>query len=149
MRDGRVEVIPVAGAVRILPSMVGIGDDGALLVGQPARNQYAAHPERTVRSIKRRMGESARVAMAGKDYAPQEISAMILRHLKSRAEAHLGVAVNKAVITVPAFFSDVQRQATREAGEIAGQRTLTPDFLSINSIRHIAAISGYFLDILA
>ncbi len=120
VRDGRVEVIPVAGAVRILPSMVGIGDDGALLVGQPARNQYAAHPERTVRSIKRRMGESARVAMAGKDYAPQEISAMILRHLKSRAEAHLGVAVNKAVITVPAFFSDVQRQATREAGEIAG-----------------------------
>ena len=120
VRDGRVEVIPVAGAVRILPSVVGIGDDGALLVGAAARNQYAVHPERTVRSIKRRMGEDTRVAMAGKDYAPQEISAMILRTLKTVAQVHLGVTVHKAVITVPAFFSDAQRQATREAGEIAG-----------------------------
>ena len=120
VRDGRVEVIPVAGAMRILPSVAGIGEDGALLVGAAARNQYAAHPERTVRSIKRRMGESARVTMAGKDYAPQEISAMILHHLKDLAQAHLGVEVRKAVITVPAFFSDAQRQATREAGEIAG-----------------------------
>ncbi len=120
VRDGRVEVIPVAGGVRILPSVVGIGDDGALLVGEAARNQYALHPERSVRSIKRRMGEAARVTMAGKDYAPQEISAMILRRLKTIAEAHLGVPVNKAVITVPAFFADAQRQATREAGEIAG-----------------------------
>jgi molecular chaperone DnaK len=120
VRDGRVEVIPVAGAVRILPSVVGIGDDGALLVGAAARNQYAAHPERTVRSIKRRMGEFTRVKMADKDYAPQEISAMILRRLKGLAQDHLGVEVNKAVITVPAFFSDAQRQATREAGEIAG-----------------------------
>jgi molecular chaperone DnaK (HSP70) len=120
VRDGRVEVIPVAGAVRILPSVVGIGDDGALLVGEAARNQYAAHPERTVRSIKRRMGEFTRVTMADKDYAPQEISAMILRRLKGLAQDHLGVEVNKAVITVPAFFSDAQRQATREAGEIAG-----------------------------
>ncbi len=120
VRNGRVEVIPVAGAVRILPSMVGIGDDGALLVGEAARNQYAVHPERSVRSIKRRMGEDTPVTMAGKDYAPQEISAMILRRLKSLAQDHLGLAVNKAVITVPAFFSDAQRQATREAGEIAG-----------------------------
>ena len=120
VREGRVEVVPVAGAVRILPSVVGIGDDGALLVGEAARNQYAAHPERTVRSIKRRMGEFTRVTMADKDYAPQEISAMILRHLKGLAQAHLGVEVKKAVITVPAFFSDAQRQATREAGEIAG-----------------------------
>ncbi|HEX7438900.1 MAG TPA: Hsp70 family protein [Caldimonas sp.] len=120
VRDGRVEVIPVAGAVRILPSVVGIGDDGALLVGETARNQYAAHPERTVRSIKRRMGEFTRVTMADKDYAPQEISAMILRHLKDLAQAHLGVELKKAVITVPAFFSDAQRQATHEAGEIAG-----------------------------
>jgi molecular chaperone DnaK (HSP70) len=120
VHDGRVEVIPVSGSARILPSVVGIGDDGALLVGEAARNQYAAHPERTVRSIKRRMGEDTRVALAGKEYAPQEISAMILRRLKSLAQTHLGCDVNKAVITVPAFFSDAQRQATREAGEIAG-----------------------------
>ena len=120
VRDGRVEVIPVSGAVRILPSVVGIGDDGALLVGAAARNQYAVHPQRTVRSIKRRMGEDTRVSMGDTDYAPQEISAMILRHLKGLAQTHLGHAVSKAVITVPAFFSDAQRQATREAGEIAG-----------------------------
>ena len=120
VRDGRVEVIPVAGAVRILPSVVGIGDDGTLLVGEAARNQHALHPQRSVRSIKRRMGEDARVTMAGKDYAPQEISAMILARLKTLAQAHLGHAVDKAVITVPACFSDAQRQATREAGQIAG-----------------------------
>jgi len=120
VRNGRVEVIPVAGTVRILPSVVGIGDDGALLVGEAARNQYAVHPQRTVRSIKRRMGEDTRVTMGDKDYAPQEISAMILRRLKDIAQAHLGCDVNKAVITVPAFFSDAQRQATREAGQIAG-----------------------------
>jgi molecular chaperone DnaK len=120
VRAGRVEVIPVSGTVRILPSVVGIGDDGALLVGDAARNQYAVHPERTVRSIKRRMGEDTRVALADKEYAPQEISAMILRRLKDLAQAHLGHDVKKAVITVPAFFSDAQRQATREAGEIAG-----------------------------
>ena len=120
VRDGRVEVIPVAGGQRILPSVVGIADDGALLVGEAARNQYAVHPERTVRSIKRRMGEGARVPMADKDYAPQEISAMILRRLKTLAQDYLGLEVRKAVITVPAFFSDAQRQATREAGQIAG-----------------------------
>jgi molecular chaperone DnaK (HSP70) len=118
--DGRVEVISVAGDVRILPSVVGIADDGALLVGETAKNQYVLHPERTVRSIKRRMGEAVRVAMGNKDYSPQEISAMILRRLKDLAEARLGHAVSKAVITVPAFFSDAQRQATREAGVIAG-----------------------------
>jgi molecular chaperone DnaK (HSP70) len=120
VRDGRVEVIPIAGDVRILPSVVGIAEDGALLVGEAAKNQYVLHPERTVRSIKRRMGEAARVVMGERDYMPQEISAMILRRLKSLAEAHLGHEVAKAVITVPAFFSDAQRQATREAGEIAG-----------------------------
>ncbi len=120
VRNGRVEVIPVAGDVRILPSVVGIADDGTLLVGEAAKNQYIAHPERTVRSIKRRMGENTRAAMGDKDYMPQEISAMILRQLKRVAETYLGHAVTKAVITVPAFFSDAQRQATREAGEIAG-----------------------------
>ena len=120
VREGRVEVIPVANDVRILPSVVGVSDDGALLVGESARNQYILHPERTVRSIKRRMGEATRVPMGDEDYTPPEISAMILRRLKNVAEGHLGHSVSKAVITVPAFFSDAQRQATREAGEIAG-----------------------------
>jgi len=120
VRDGRVEVIPVSAGVSILPSVVGLASDGALLVGESARNQYVLHPERSVRSIKRRMGENTPVSMAGKEYSPQEISAMILRRLRDIAEAHLGGPVNKAVITVPAYFSDAQRQATREAGEIAG-----------------------------
>ncbi|MEF8748717.1 MAG: Hsp70 family protein [Candidatus Accumulibacter propinquus] len=120
VRAGRVEVIPVAPGARILPSVVGLADDGSLLVGETARNQYALHPERSVRSIKRRMGEYTSVQMAGKDYSPQEISAMILRRLREIAEAHIGETVSKAVITVPAYFSDAQRQATREAGEIAG-----------------------------
>ncbi|MEF8703804.1 MAG: Hsp70 family protein [Candidatus Accumulibacter sp. UW26] len=120
VREGRVEVIPVAPGVRLLPSVVGVADDGNLLVGEAARNQYALHPERSVRSIKRRMGEYTPVQMAGKDYSPQEISAMILRRLRDIAEAHVGARIGKAVITVPAYFSDAQRQATREAGEIAG-----------------------------
>jgi molecular chaperone DnaK len=120
VRDGHVEVIEVAPGVRILPSVVGVGDDGALLVGEAARNQYVLHPERSVRSIKRHMGELDAVQMAGKDYSAQEISAMILRRLREIAEAHTGDTITKAVITVPAYFSDAQRQATREAGEIAG-----------------------------
>ena len=120
VRDGRVEVIPVSNEVSIMPSMVGIANDGALLVGEAALNQYVLYPERTVRSIKRRMGEYTRVPMGDKDYSPQEISAMILRRLKKIAEDYLGQPVHKAVITVPAYFSDAQRQATREAGEIAG-----------------------------
>ena len=120
VRGGRVEVIPVAPGVRILPSLVGVADDGSLLVGEAARNQYALHPERSVRSIKRRMGEYTAVQMAGKDYSPQEISAMILRRLRDIAEEHIGEPEGKAVITVPAYFSAAQRQATREAGEIAG-----------------------------
>ncbi len=120
VRQGRVEVIPVAPGVRLLPSVVSVADDGSLLVGEAARNQYALHPERSVRSIKRRMGEYTSVQMAGKDYSPQEVSAMILRRLRDIAEAHVGQTVGKAVITVPAYFSDAQRQATREAGEIAG-----------------------------
>jgi len=119
VRDGRVEVIEVDGAV-LLPSVVGLADDGALLVGATARNQYALYPERTIKSIKRRMGEDAKVALGGREYSPQEISALILGRLKRAAEAHLGEPVAKAVITVPAYFSDAQRQATRDAGELAG-----------------------------
>jgi len=119
VEQGRVRVIPVDGS-EIMPSVVGLSDGGSLLVGGEARNQYTLHPERTVRSIKRRMGEPAKVPMGDQAYSPQEISAMILSRLKAAAEKNLGSLVHKAVITVPAFFSDAQRQATRDAGELAG-----------------------------
>lgn len=119
VEHGRVTVIAVDGG-KIVPSVVGLADDGALLVGQTARNQYLLHPERSVRSIKRRMGTAEKVRMGDQEYSPQEISALILVRLKTAAENHLGRPVNKAVITVPAYFSDAQRQATRDAGELAG-----------------------------
>ncbi|TDO02523.1 MULTISPECIES: Hsp70 family protein [Halomonas] len=119
VQDGKVQIIDVDGA-RLLPSVVGLANDGSLLVGQVARNQYALYPERTVRSIKRRMGDDEKVWMGEQAYTPQEISALILHRLKRAAEEHLGEAVGKAVITVPAYFSDAQRQATRDAGELAG-----------------------------
>ena len=105
---------------KILPSFVGIDDQGDILVGETARNQYLVYPERTVKSIKRLMGQDIQVDLAGHAYAPQEISAIILKRLKAIAEQYLDQPVTKAVITVPAYFSDAQRQATREAGEIAG-----------------------------
>lgn len=119
VQNGRVVVIEDAGR-KILPSFVAIGDQGEVLVGEAAKNQYILYPERTIKSIKRRMGQEIKVEMAGKEYTPQEISAMILKRLKNIAEAYLNRSVTKAVITVPAYFSDAQRQATREAGEIAG-----------------------------
>lgn len=119
-RDGRPQVLADAGWRLILPSVVGVDQDGGLLVGEAARNQYILYPERTIRSIKRLMGSDRKVSLGGREYAPQEISAMILRRLKQIAEERLDAPVRKAVITVPAFFSDAQRQATREAGEIAG-----------------------------
>jgi molecular chaperone DnaK (HSP70) len=119
-RDGRPQALADSGGRLILPSVVGLDQDGSLLVGEAARNQYILHPERTIRSIKRLMGGDRKVSLGGRDYAPQDISAMILRRLKEIAEERLGAPVRKAVITVPAFFSDAQRQATREAGEIAG-----------------------------
>jgi len=120
VQNGKVVVIEDASGHKILPSFVGIDDNGEILVGQPAKNQYALYPERTVKSIKRRMGESVTVEMADQAYSPQEISAIILKRLKAIAENYRGQPVRKAVITVPAYFSDTQRQATREAGEIAG-----------------------------
>ena len=104
----------------ILPSIVGLADDGRLLVGTAARNQWVLAPDRTVKSIKRKMGEDVKVSLGTEEYRPQEVSAMILRSLKTRAERELGQPVRKAVITVPAYFNDSQRQATREAGELAG-----------------------------
>jgi len=119
-RDGRPEVLADERGRKIMPSVVGVGETGELLVGEDARNQFVLYPERTVRSIKRRMGSNDKVYLAGSEYTPQEISAMILKRLKDIAERSLGRPVHKAVITVPAYFSDTQRQATREAGEIAG-----------------------------
>ncbi len=120
VRDSRVEILDIAKGTKLLPSYVGLSDDGALLLGDTARNQYALHPERTIRSIKRQMGSDNKVSLGGREYTPPEISGMILRRLKSIAEAHIGESVTSAVITVPAFFNDAQRLATREAGELAG-----------------------------
>jgi molecular chaperone DnaK len=119
VRDGQPRVLPVDGDP-ILPSVVGLAEDGRLLVGKPARNQWVLAPDRTVKSIKRKMGEDVAVRLGDQSFRPQEISAMILRRLKDAAEAELGQPVRRAVITVPAYFNDSQRQATREAGALAG-----------------------------
>jgi molecular chaperone DnaK len=123
IKDGQPWVLAEDGDP-ILPSFVGLSTEGKLLVGQAARNQWVLAPERTIKSIKRTMGQDTKVRLGDQDYRPQEISAMILRALRDRASAQLGVAVKKAVITVPAFFNDAQRQATREAGELAGLEVL-------------------------
>src|SRR3954463_3206064 len=119
IRDGQPHVFAEDGDP-ILPSFVGISEDGKLLVGKAAKNQWVLAPERTVKSIKRKMGQDVKVQLGDQEYRPQEISAIILRALKDRASRELGVEVKKAVITVPAYFNDSQRQATREAGELAG-----------------------------
>ena len=119
-RNGRPEVLGDEQGRVILPSVVGLSESGELLVGEEARNQFLLYPERTVRSIKRRMGGDARVRLGEREYSAQEISAIILSRLKEIAQQRLGRPIRKAVITVPAYFSDTQRQATREAGEIAG-----------------------------
>ena len=119
IRGGRPVVLEEDGEA-ILPSVVGLDAQGRLLVGKAARNQYVLAPERTVRSIKRKMGQEVTVTLGDQKYSPQEISAIILKTLKHRAEKALGTKISKVVITVPAFFNDGQRQATRQAGELAG-----------------------------
>src|SRR5262245_26001775 len=119
VRGGAPQII-LHGDERIMPSVVGVSPQGALLIGTPARNQYVLYPARTIRSIKRRMGQDIRVPLGEREYTPPEISALILRELKRSVEDRLGQPVDRAVITVPAYFSDAARQATREAGEIAG-----------------------------
>jgi molecular chaperone DnaK len=118
--EGQPHVMEDPDGDPILPSFVGLSEDGRLLVGKAARNQWVLAPERTVKSIKRKMGQDVKVKLGEQEYRPQEISAMILRALKERAQQSLGRPVSKAVITVPAYFNDAQRQATREAGELAG-----------------------------
>jgi len=124
MEGGEATVIPNAEGARTTPSVVGFSKDGERLVGQVAKRQAVANSDRTVSSIKRDMGSDRKVNIDGKNYTPQEISAMILGKLKADAEAYLGGAVTQAVITVPAYFTDAQRQATKDAGKIAGLEVL-------------------------
>jgi molecular chaperone DnaK len=124
VENGQARVLPGANGDLILPSCVGFSDMGKLLVGRDALRQYEAAPERTVKSIKRWMGTDHQTALGDRSYSPTEISAMILRSLKQRAEEALGEPVSQAVITVPAYFTDAQRQATKTAGEIAGLEVL-------------------------
>ncbi len=120
IEGGEAVVIPNAEGARTTPSVVAFGKTGERMVGQVAKRQAITNPERTVSSIKRQMGSDFRVNIDGKKYTPQEISAMILTKLKVDAEAYLGDKVTEAVITVPAYFTDAQRQATKDAGRIAG-----------------------------
>ena len=120
IRNGKADVIANEAGEVILPSVVGLDSQGQLLVGAAARNQSVLAPQQTVRSIKRKMGSDETVRLGQQEYTPQEISAILLRTLKGWAEKALGCSVGKAVITVPAFFNETQREATREAGELAG-----------------------------
>jgi len=127
--DGKVTIL-CSGSKNMLPSVVGLSPSGELLVGEAARNQLALYPDRTVRSIKRKMGSGETVMLGDREFTPPEISALVLRELKARAEAfftELGEfdnGVDRAVITVPAYFNDAQRQATKDAGRIAGLEVL-------------------------
>lgn len=124
MEGGEPVVIPNAEGSRLTPSVVGFSKTGERLVGQLAKRQAVSNPDRTVVSIKRHMGSDYKVTIDGKSYTPQEISAMILQKLKVDAEAYLGEKVTEAVITCPAYFTDSQRQATKDAGAIAGLKVL-------------------------
>ena len=120
MEGGEAVVIPNAEGNRTTPSVVAFSKDGERMVGQVAKRQAITNPDRTISSIKREMGSNYKVNIDGKSYTPQEISAMVLGKLKADAEAYLGQTVTEAVITVPAYFTDAQRQATKDAGRIAG-----------------------------
>ena len=120
MEGGKPTVIANAEGSRTTPSIVGFSKTGERLVGQLAKRQAILNPDRTIISIKRKMGEDYKKNIDGKDYTPQEISSMILRKLADDASKYLGEKVTSAVITVPAYFNDAQRQATKDAGKIAG-----------------------------
>ena len=121
---GEPTVIPNPEGARTTPSVVAFAKNGERMVGQIAKRQAIINPDKTIASIKRDMGTARKVDIDGKGYTPQEISAMILQKLKADAENYLGTTVDKAVITVPAYFSDAQRQATKDAGKIAGLEVL-------------------------
>jgi len=120
MEGGKPTVIANAEGARTTPSVVAFTKTGERLVGEPAKRQAVTNADRTIASIKRHMGTDYKVDIDGKKYSPQEISAMILQKLKADAENYLGEKVSEAVITVPAYFNDAQRQATKDAGKIAG-----------------------------
>ncbi|HZG76908.1 MAG TPA: molecular chaperone DnaK [Paenibacillus sp.] len=124
MEGGEAVVIPNREGNRTTPSVVGFKKDGERIVGETAKRQAITNPDRTVISIKRHMGTNHKTTIDGKEYTPQEISAMILQKLKADAEEYLGTSVTQAVITVPAYFNDSQRQATKDAGKIAGLEVL-------------------------
>ena len=124
MEGGEPVVIPNAEGNRTTPSVVAFSKNGERLVGQIAKRQAVTNPDNTVISIKREMGTNKKVNIEGDEFSPQEISAMILQKLKTDAENYLGQKVTQAVITVPAYFSDSQRQATKDAGKIAGLEVL-------------------------
>ena len=124
LEGGEPVVIANAEGSRTTPSVVAFAKNGEVLVGQSAKNQAVTNVDRTIRSVKRHMGEDWTVDIDGKKYTPQEISARTLQKLKRDAEAYLGDEVTEAVITVPAYFEDAQRQATKEAGQIAGLNVL-------------------------
>ncbi|MGH8017688.1 MAG: Hsp70 family protein [Opitutaceae bacterium] len=119
IQNDKIRVVPIHGKP-IMPSCVGLDSSGKLIVGQSARNQLVAAPDRTIVSIKRKMGEDVKVALGNREFSPEEISSFILRELKQESERELGQPIRKAVITVPAFFNEQQRKATRLAGELAG-----------------------------
>ena len=124
MEGGEAVVIPNPEGARTTPSVIGFSKTGETLIGQLAKRQAVSNPEGTVISIKRHMGTTYKENKAGKEYTPQELSAMILQKLKEDAEKYLGEKVTQAVITVPAYFTDSQRQATKDAGKIAGLEVL-------------------------
>jgi molecular chaperone DnaK len=124
MEGGESTVIPNAEGSRTTPSVVGFSKSGEILTGEVAKRQAVTNPDRTVQSVKRHMGTDWSIEVDGKNYTSQEISARILQKLKRDAEAYLGDEVTQAVITVPAYFGDAQRQATQEAGKIAGLEVL-------------------------
>ena len=124
LEAGEPTVIANAEGARTTPSIVAFSKSGERLVGAPAKRQAVLNPDRTYTSIKRHMGTDYRTEIDGVSYTPEQISAMILQKLKSDAEAYLGESVTKAVITVPAYFNDAQRTATKNAGEIAGLEAL-------------------------
>src|SRR6266581_1354912 len=120
LEAGDPVVIPNSEGSRTTPSVVAFSKSGEVLVGEVAKRQAITNPDRTIRSVKRHMGTDWHIDIDGKSYKAQEISARILQKLKRDAESYLGETVSQAVITVPAYFDDAQRQATKEAGEIAG-----------------------------
>ncbi len=121
-KDGAAHIIPNALGQHLTPSCVGIDDDGTILVGKAARERLQTHPHLTAAVFKRYMGSEKKIQLGQQSFRPEELSSMVLRSLKADAEAHLGITIDEAIITVPAYFSDAQRKATRHAGQLAGFR---------------------------